>query len=389
MASPASSGLPRGIDRRPSQHGTMYRARVYWRGRQWSLGSFFTLGDARAALAIARSDLARGIFVPPTLVRAQRADAEVAERAAQVTVAEWAEDWLARLADAGRSPATLTSYRSTLRVHVLPTLGERPIVGVTRDEVDELVDAVRTRRGPVDNVVRTLRALFLAAVAAGRIPESPVKVTLAKKAAHDDEPLDDAQVATPTEVQRLAAAMPAELRLAVLLAAWCALRLGEVLGLQRRDVEGLDDPATAVVHVRRQWASKTSPPAYTPPKRGSRRDLAIPASLVPLIVAHIEEHVARDAEAPLFPSSRDRRRPVAHTSFDRAWRDARAEVRPGFRFHDLRHTGLTAYARQGATLRELQARGGHRDVAAALRYQHATAERDRALTSRLDGDLTE
>lgn len=41
------------------------------------------------------------------------------------------------------------------------------------------------------------------------------------------------------------------------------------------------------------------------------------------------------------------------------------------------------YAQQGANLAELLHRGGHTDVSVALRYQHATAERDRALTKRL------
>jgi integrase len=42
-------------------------------------------------------------------------------------------------------------------------------------------------------------------------------------------------------------------------------------------------------------------------------------------------------------------------------------------FHDLRHPG--------ATLKELQARLGHASTAAAMRYQHATAERDAVLAN--------
>lgn len=55
--------------------------------------------------------------------------------------------------------------------------------------------------------------------------------------------------------------------------------------------------------------------------------------------------------------------------------------------HNLRHTGLSKYAEQGATLAELLHRGGHTDVTVALRYQHATAERDRALTERLSREI--
>ncbi len=57
------------------------------------------------------------------------------------------------------------------------------------------------------------------------------------------------------------------------------------------------------------------------------------------------------------------------------------------RLHDLRHTGLTIFAQQGATLAELLHRGGHSDVDVALRYQHATRERDEALTERMDAHV--
>ena len=44
-------------------------------------------------------------------------------------------------------------------------------------------------------------------------------------------------------------------------------------------------------------------------------------------------------------------------------------------------------AQAGASLRELQARLGHSTAAAAMTYQHATAERDRALAERMAAAL--
>ena len=41
---------------------------------------------------------------------------------------------------------------------------------------------------------------------------------------------------------------------------------------------------------------------------------------------------------------------------------------PGFRFHDLRHTGQTLAASAGATLKDLMKRLGHASPAAAQRY---------------------
>lgn len=55
----------------------------------------------------------------------------------------------------------------------------------------------------------------------------------------------------------------------------------------------------------------------------------------------------------------------------------------GFRFHDLRHTGNTLAAATGASTRELMARMGHSSPQAALRYQHATREREHAIADAL------
>jgi integrase len=67
------------------------------------------------------------------------------------------------------------------------------------------------------------------------------------------------------------------------------------------------------------------------------------------------------------------------------WNAARraVELPAGFRFHDLRHTANTITAATSASARELMARMGHRSNAAALRYQHATRERDRAIAGEL------
>jgi integrase len=58
----------------------------------------------------------------------------------------------------------------------------------------------------------------------------------------------------------------------------------------------------------------------------------------------------------------------------------------GLHFHDLRRVGGTLAATTGASLRELMARLGHSSTRAALIYQHATRDRDKAIALAL-GDL--
>ena len=57
--------------------------------------------------------------------------------------------------------------------------------------------------------------------------------------------------------------------------------------------------------------------------------------------------------------------------------------------HDLRHHAATVIARNpNVTLRKLMATIGHSSHVAALRYQHATAERSKEIAECLDGIIS-
>lgn len=389
---PTSSRLPRGI----TQYRGRYRVRVDVEGRTHSLGMFQTLTDAKAALHIAKADAARGTFVPPAQRRAAQQSQAVRVQTEALTLGEWAQTWLAALeADPRRSPATVVSYRSVLKNHVLPELGEVRLVDLTTEQVTEHLAALARRpsrrhpgarvNGVAPNTVIVLRSMLNAAVKAraGGLERFDFPAAAKHRRVRPED--DDGDVASPEQVRAMTEAMPPHLQIAIPLAEWCALRIGELLGLQRRDLEHLDNPQRAVLHVRRQWNVKAN--ALTPPKADSVRSVALPAALLPALREHLDTYTPAGHTAPVLAGSRGAR--VSQTALDKAWRAAReAAGRPGFRFHNLRHTGLSKYAEQGATLAELLHRGGHTDVTVALRYQHATAERDRALTDRLSRDIS-
>lgn len=384
--------LPRGIMRFRGR----YRVRMDYKGKTHSLGVFQTITDAKAALHIAKAEAARGTFVPPTELRKSRHAQELKIEAESLTLREWSEQWLANLeTNPERSRATVVSYRSVLRNHVWPELGDIRLVDLTTERVADHLGLLASRpskrhpgakiNGVAPNVVITLRSCINAAVKAKvgglnsfEFPAAPKHRRVRPEDEHGD-------IATPAEVRLMAEAMPVHLRIAVPLAAWCALRLGEVLGLERRDFEHLGDPERAVLHIRRQFNVKAN--ALTPPKADSARAIAIPAALIPDLQNHLDNYTPKDRSGPVLAGPRGQR--ISQTTLDRHWRTAREQAgRPGFHFHNLRHTGLSRYAMQGATMAELLHRGGHTDVSVALRYQHATAERDRALTARLSDDIT-
>lgn len=357
-----------------------------WRGRRWSEGVYETLGDAKAARKEFLKQIEEGDYLPSQLRREADKEFWRQAQAATVTVDEYTKTWLDtitqdRVVSGERkkaiAPGTAASYRSTMNKHVLPAIGHKPLASVTQGDVDALLSKALNGSGPSAerNAARTLRALFNHATGNpdSGLLEMPFKVKVAK-----NRKRASTEIPTAQQVAAIAGRMPLELQLAPLLATLCALRPAELLGLQRRDFDivGTDTPH---LRIERQWDQKTSPPAYTSPKRDSVGEVAIPSFLVPQIVAHLEAHVAPDDDAPIFPG-RFKDRPIGHTTYRRHWDKAiEAAGTPHFVPHALRHLGLTLVAIAGATSAELMARGRHSDRDAADNYQHALPGRERQL----------
>ena len=165
---------------------------------------------------------------------------------------------------------------------------------------------------------------------------------------------------------------------AVLLAAWCGLRRGEILALKRDDLDL--DVGTVTVHGTQTEMLATRRRFDSPPKSDAGfRTVTMPAHIVPSLAEHLAEFAG---PTRLFASPDGG--PMKGDTLYQAF--ARARVRVGLdelRFHDLRHTGQTLAAATGATLADLMLRLGHSSPAAAMRYLHTVEGRDRAIAEAL------
>ena len=104
---------------------------------------------------------------------------------------------------------------------------------------------------------------------------------------------------------------------------------------------------------------------------------------MPVLREHLAEHTGKGRDALLFAAANGVDHMAPATLYRVFYRAREAAGRPDLRFHDLRHTGATLAAATGATLAELMARLGHSTPQAAMVYQHAAADRDRAIAAAL------
>jgi len=102
----------------------------------------------------------------------------------------------------------------------------------------------------------------------------------------------------------------------------------------------------------------------------------VPADIVPELADHLEYFADPKPNGFVFIGPIGGR--LRRSNFREIWYRARGAVGlPELHFHDLRHTGNTMAAAQGASLKELMERMGHSSPRAALTYLHATASATR------------
>ena len=328
--------------------------------RQSAPTTFKTRTDADRWLTAVEADIARGAWLDEGLGRE--------------SFGNYARAWLRDHPKMG--PRYRETCERNLRLHLAP-LEDVPLRALTPAVVREwYASALRGRGGrtSIQQSYRFLRAVMNTAVRDGAIVKNPCQITGAGSDRAKERP-----VATPGEVVALVEAITPRYRAAVLLAAWCGLRRGEVLGLRRDDV----DLVVGTVTVRRNRVEllEGGRAAFDaePKTDAGKRTVVVPPHILPVLAAHVIEWAGPDR---VFVG-RDGR-PMRGDAVRQAFNRARVKAgMPGFRFHDLRHTGQTLAAATGATVKDLMRRLGHASPVASYRYLHAVDGRDAEIAAAL------
>jgi len=347
-----------------------YQAR--YRGPDGKLRSapntFERKSDASRWLSVKDTEITQGDWIAPEL--------------AKILFDEYARDWMR---DRVLKVRTQELYRGLLRNHLLPAfadlrMGDIDEGAIRRWRKERLEAGKKARRtfGPVTvaKAYRLLHAIFTTADDQDRmVRRNPCRID----GAGQEESKEREIVPLPV-VFAIAKAVPVRYRAVVLLATFADLRWGELAGLRRENID-LEACEIRVVETVAELDKGGLLPE-TPKSRAGRRTVAFPAELVPELRWHLERFAEDGKRGVVFVGPKGGR--LRRSNFRKIWNQARTSVGlPDLHFHDLRHTGGTLSAATGASLKELMARLGHSSVRAAMMYQHATRDRDRAIAQAL------
>jgi integrase len=330
------------------------------------------------------------------------------------TLGDWLEHWLSAVLPMTVRWKTLSTYRSQMRLHVLPTLGSWRMSEIQPEHLEEHYRRMQSGGHSVHTiraVHRVLRSALNEAVRRRRLSINPALTARPPRA--EDVEVEPLSVEESHRV--LAAARttlhPARWSIALSL----GLRQGETLGLLWPDVN-LDD---GVLRIRRSVQRHTwehGCPAgdgqatcgrkrgaecddrkggglllVEPTTKASKRTIVLPGPLVEELRAHrAQVNRRRLAAGEAWDITHDLVFPAAHGGLIDPARDRtewkallkQAGVRE-VRLHDARHTAATLLLLQNVDIRTVMAIMGWTEMATAQRYTHAVDELRRRAARRM------
>ena len=206
---------------------------------------FFTKDDAGAWLRQEQKLIEFDEWQPPHLrYRTKEDDAR--------TVGDWLYQWL-DLQEKRLKPSTMVNYRTTLDRRILTITGKAgrlrtiPLVRLTRRDVIDWWDALTIQFGyqPYNRAAYVrLRTAIQAAVDRDLIPTNPVDV---KEARHKPKPTRK-ELPEATTMQKIVDNLNPTHKIIGILTFFHGMRIGEVLGLRRKDITIAGD--TILIHIR-------------------------------------------------------------------------------------------------------------------------------------------
>ena len=308
-----------------------------------------------------------------------------------VTVQQFADEWLEKHCEANLQPKTIHTYREKLNGHILPALGHIKLCELVPKMIVDFCDGLRqaNRRKDCRDVAekklsdrtilhcyRILSSMLQVAVYWQVLSENPAKkvkppkVERKKAALYDDAVID--QICQALEQE------PPQYHAMVVLEMYTGLRIGELLGLTWKHVD-LEEGYIGVCQTAQYIPGKGTFIKNTPKNSSSERTVEIDETVIGVLRKHQQEQVRMKAELDDRWEDHDLvftkwdGKPFLPNVLSNWFPDfMKRHKLPRLRFHDLRHYYISLLVHKEISVTDIQKRSGHAKASTLLDvYAHA------------------
>ncbi len=322
-----------------------------------------TKPQARAVLADIERDLRQGTYIEPT----------------KKSLGDYLAEWLHSLADR-RSPATVRSYESRMRNHILPTLGHMPLAALQPIHIEDLLNSLldsglsaRTTR----EVFNVLHSALARAVRLRQLYVSPANFVDPPQAARSRVSATDAE-----GIKKIIDASAGTIwRIPVLLAALTGMRRAEICALRWEDY----DPEFQTLIVRRSVVKGVDGELVIKGTKTDRdRIICLPGILNRELAEHRERQASsgRPSEWVCPAIGGGFCRP---DSLTKAFRRIAKRAGVGISLHGARHSHATLLLEEGIPVMAVSERLGHATTSVTTNiYAHSLPHMQRDTLAVID-----
>lgn len=310
-----------------------------------------------------------------------------------VKTGAWLEEWVEKHKAPKLAPATLTSYRNNLRLHIKPAIGEIALKNLTSYHLQRMLDSIGGSLSTFIKNYNIVHGALEKAVDLGMIARNPCKgVTFPK------EDKDDMRVLTQEEQKRLIAHLHGEYyRPMILTYLYTGLRMGEGIPLRWSDIDLVKrtirvNKKAIVRHDFSKHEAKQEVQNFCKTK-SSKRTVMFTAGLAEVLAEHKETMKKRaedmgeewSEDSLVFLNTR------GNMVYNRNLQESlykiykRAGIE-GATMHTLRHTYATRCFEAGVDIKAVSEQLGHKDVKTTYNtYVHLLEDTKAKEIEKLDG----